>query len=82
MAVYVDEAALNSACNPKLHNGCMALIGTMIYMSDGTSWTPHREQIPYLSPLPDPSTASLLDVATKYEAIIANLKSYGWMASS
>lgn len=78
LVTAADVPALTSAFNPNIYNGCFAVIGTDLYLSNGTTWEFLREQLTYVADL-NPSTATLSDVKDAYNALLADMRAKDWM---
>lgn len=78
IVVYVDLAAINAAKNPKKYKHCFALVGDLIYTSDGTSWVVYREQLTLIADL-DTGTATIEDVKNAYNSLLADLRAKDWI---
>ena len=81
-ALYADATALTTAANPKLYKDCLALVGasgsTRLYISDGTTWNPYREQLIFIADL-DTGTATLTDIKNAYNGLLSDMQAKGWM---
>ena len=78
IATYADVSALTTAKNPKLYKDCFALIGSLIHTSDGTTWEPYRETLTFIADL-NPATATLGDIQTAYNNLLADLRLKKWI---
>lgn len=77
-AEFVDVPPLTSAYNPKLYKDCFAVIGTVLYKSDGTTWLPYREKLSFIADL-DTVTATVVDIRTAYNNLLSDMQGKGWM---
>ncbi len=78
LASFEDVASLTSAYNPKLYKDCFCVVVEDLYASDGTVWLPYREKLSFIAPL-DTLTATIEDVQTAYNSLLADMQSKGWM---
>ena len=71
MKTYADVSALTTAKNPKMYKNCFALIGGVIYSSDGTAWELFRG-LDYIAPwnmyLPEGTVTTLATTVSAYYA--------------
>ena len=79
MGLFADTATLDAAYNAKKYKDCFALVSSVLYISDGTSWVPYREPLDFVSDL-DTGTATVADVKNAYNALSADLQLKGYMA--
>lgn len=77
-ASFTDVPALTSVRNPKLYKDCFAVIGTVLYKSDGTTWLPYREKLSSIADL-DTGTATVADIRTAYNNLLSDMQSKDWM---
>lgn len=75
---YADVSALTTAKNPKLYKDTFALIGKLIYTSDGTTWAVYRETLTYIADL-DTGTATVSDIKTAYNNLLSDLRAKDWI---
>ncbi len=78
LALYASSGALTSARNPKLYKDCFAMVGEVLYWSNGTTWNSYREQLDYMADL-NPGTATLSDIVDAYNDLIDDMQDKGWM---
>lgn len=82
MAMYADVTALGTAADARLYSGCRALVGSsgsvVEYTSDGTNWVPARTPLNFIADL-DTGTATVADVRTAYNGLLADAQAKGWM---
>lgn len=76
---YADTGTLTSSANPKLYKDCLALVGGVLYRSNGTSWILHRTPLTFISDL-DTGTATVADIVTAYNGLLADAVAKGWMS--
>jgi hypothetical protein len=75
MALVADSATLASTYNAKLG----AVGSAVLYKSDGAVWAEYKEQLTYIAPL-DTGTATIPDIRTAYNGLLADLQAKGWMS--
>jgi hypothetical protein len=77
-----DKATLD-AITPGLYVNCFALVATdsRLYISDGTSWNLYDAKLDFMANL-NTGTATLNDIKTAYNDLIADMKAKGMMATS
>jgi len=77
-----DKATLD-AITPGLYVNCFALVATdsRLYLSDGTSWNLYDTKLDFMANL-NTGTATLNDIKTAYNDLIADMKAKGMMATS
>lgn len=78
LGLFASVPILTSAYDPKLYEGCWAVIGTVIYVSDGSVWSALRDQLNNIPDL-DTGTATVLDIQTAYNGLLADMQLKGWM---
>lgn len=78
---YGTSSALDSAKDPRLNIDCLALVGSEIYKSNGTSWERYRGQLTYIADLV-PGVATISDIKTAYNGLLADMISKNWMSGS
>ena len=72
-----QEASTGALPNAKLYKDCYVLVGDVLYQSDGTSWG--TKQLNFIADL-DTGTATVSDIKTAYNNLLADLQAKGWMA--
>jgi hypothetical protein len=75
---YASEGALNTAKDPRLNQDCLALVGSDLYTSDGSSWSLYREQLTFVADL-DTGTATVEDIKNAFNGVLADMQAKGWM---
>lgn len=75
---YADVSALTTAKNPKLYKNTFALVGGVIYTSDGTTWEIYRELLTYIADLV-PGVATVSDIKNAYNGLLADMRSKNWI---
>ena len=77
-----DKATLD-AITPALYVNCIAIVATdsRIYISDGSSWNLYDSKLDFVANL-NPGSATLNDIKDAYNALIADMKAKGMMATS
>lgn len=75
---YADVSALTTAKNPKLYKDTFALVGGVIYTSDGTAWEVYRELLTYIADL-NTGTATVADVKNAFNGLLADMRSKNWI---
>ena len=86
LALYADKATLDAVVSPKLDQDCLSMVGTSgsgrIYTSDGVDHKElDRERLTYIPDF-DPPTTSVADVRAAFNALLADMITKGYMASS
>ena len=77
--IAADAPTLTALFNPKLYKDCIAVVGSLLYKSDGTTWKTFREQLTYVADL-DTGTATIEDVKNSHNSLLADMQSKGWMS--
>lgn len=77
-----DKATLD-AITPALYVGCFAIVATdsRLYISDGSSWILYDAKLVFVADLV-PGSATITDIKNAYNALLADMKSKGMMATS
>ncbi len=60
------------------YEGCLALVGGRLEVSDGSVWSELRGQLTFIADL-DTGTATIEDVKNAYNSLLADMQSKGWM---
>lgn len=78
---YSSISALASAKDARLNIGCLALVGSDLYRSNGTAWEKYREVLNYIPDL-TPGVSTVSDIKSAYNGLLADMVSKGWMPPS
>lgn len=76
---YADVGTLTAAKPPTLYKHCLAVIGSIIYISDGTSWVVFRPHLTYVADL-DTGTATITDIKNAFNGLLADMRTKKWLA--
>jgi len=78
MYFAADLSSLNTDFSPANYDQCLALIGTVLYISDGATWEVYREGV-FVA---DSTAATVSELATDFNTLLASLQGAGIMAIS
>ena len=82
MYLATDKATLD-AITPGLYENCFALVATdsRLYISDGSTWELYDAKLDYIADM-NPGVSTITDIKNAYNALLADMKSKGMMATS
>jgi len=76
-----DRATLD-AISPALYENCIAIVATdsKIYLSNGTIWSLYDSKLDFIAGM-NPGVSTIADIKDAYNALLADMKSKGMMAT-
>jgi hypothetical protein len=81
MPLY-QEATTGALPDAALYEDCFALVGTVLYKSDGTSWEEYIN-VPELDYIADlAASPTVEEISTAFNSLLADLQAKGYMVTS